>query len=55
MLTLLAKGLTREEIAIRRSIAPTTISRHMEKAREKLGARTTLHAVVIALVAGVIE
>jgi DNA-binding NarL/FixJ family response regulator len=49
ILTMLAKGLTGEEIARRLVLSPETVRTHVRNAMEKLDARTRTHAVVKAL------
>lgn len=49
VLTLLAQGLTGEEIARRLVLSPETIRTHVRNAMEKLDARTRVEAVVKAL------
>jgi DNA-binding NarL/FixJ family response regulator len=49
ILTLLAGGLTGEEIAKRLVLSPETVRTHIRNAMEKLDARTRTEAVVIAL------
>jgi DNA-binding NarL/FixJ family response regulator len=49
ILTMLAKGLTGEEIARRLVLSPETVRTHVRNAMEKLGARTRVEAVVKAL------
>jgi DNA-binding NarL/FixJ family response regulator len=49
ILTLLAKGLTGEEIARRLVLSPETVRTHVRNAMEKLDARTRTEAVVKAL------
>lgn len=49
ILTMLAKGLTGEEIARRLVLSPETIRTHVRNAMAKLDARTRTHAVVKAL------
>lgn len=49
ILTLLAGGLTGEEIARRLVLSPETVRTHVRNAMEKLGARTRTEAVVKAL------
>jgi DNA-binding NarL/FixJ family response regulator len=49
ILTMLAKGLTGEEIARRLVLSPETVRTHVRNAMEKLGARTRTEAVVKAL------
>ncbi len=55
VLTALAAGETGDELAKRLVIAPETVRRHVANAREKLGARTRVHAVALALHRGDIE
>lgn len=49
ILTLLASGLTGEEIAKRLVLSPETVRTHIRNAMEKLDARTRTEAVVVAL------
>ena len=49
ILTLLAQGLTGEEIARRLVLSPETVRTHVRNAMEKLNARTRTEAVVKAL------
>jgi PAS domain S-box-containing protein len=49
ILTLLARGLTGEQIAERLVLSPETIRTHVRNAREKLGASTRVEAVTRAL------
>lgn len=49
ILTMLAKGLTGEEIARRLVLSPETVRTHVRNAMEKLDARTRVQAVVMAL------
>lgn len=49
ILTMLAKGLTGEEIARRLVLSPETVRTHVRNAMEKLNARTRVEAVVKAL------
>lgn len=49
VLTLLAKGLTGEEIARRLVLSPETVRTHVRNAMEKLDARTRVEAVVKAI------
>lgn len=49
ILTLLAQGLTGEEIARRLVLSPETVRTHVRNAMEKLEARTRVQAVVKAL------
>jgi DNA-binding NarL/FixJ family response regulator len=55
VLALAARGLTSREIALQLTIEPGTVGNHLSRAREALGAQNTTHAVVIALVRGLIE
>ncbi len=49
VLTLLAQGLTGEQIAKRLVLSPETVRTHIRNAMEKLDARTRTEAVVVAL------
>jgi DNA-binding NarL/FixJ family response regulator len=49
ILSLLAGGLTGEQIAQRLVLSPETIRTHIRNAMEKLDARSRVQAVVIAL------
>lgn len=49
ILTMLADGLTGEQIAQRLVLSPETVRTHIRNAMEKLDARTRVQAVVIAL------
>lgn len=49
ILSMLAKGLTGEEIARRLVLSPETVRTHIRNAMEKLDARTRIEAVVKAL------
>jgi DNA-binding CsgD family transcriptional regulator len=55
VLTGLAGGESGDELAKRLVIAPETVRRHVANAREKLGARSRVHAVALALHRGEIE
>ena len=55
VLTGLARGESGDELARRLVIAPETVRRHVANAREKLGARSRVHAVALALHRGEIE
>jgi DNA-binding NarL/FixJ family response regulator len=55
ILTLLARGLTGEEIAQRLVLSPETIRTHVRNAMAKLEARTRTEAVVKALARGEIQ
>ena len=49
ILGLAAEGFTREETALQLAISLNTVDTHLRHAFEKLGARNTTHAVVLAL------
>jgi DNA-binding CsgD family transcriptional regulator len=49
VLALLAGGQTVQEIAEELSLSPLTIRTHVRNAKDKLSAKTTAHAVAIAL------
>lgn len=51
----LAQGLKGRQVAERLGIAPDTVRTHVENAMQKLGARTRVHAIAIALQHGLIE
>lgn len=55
VLSLLARGLTGEQIAEHLVLSPETIRTHIRNAREKLGASTRVEAVTTALLAHEIE
>ena len=55
VLTGLACGERGEELAKRLYIAPETVRRHVANAREKLGARSRVHAVALAMHRGEIS
>jgi DNA-binding NarL/FixJ family response regulator len=55
VLTGLARGERGAELAERLHIAPDTVRRHVANARQKLGARTRVHAVALALHRGQIR
>jgi DNA-binding CsgD family transcriptional regulator len=55
VITLLAEGLNGTEIAARLVLSPETVRIHIRHARDKLGARTRAHAVVLALRKGEIS
>lgn len=54
-LSLAARGLREAEIAERNGIRPTTVRYHMDNVVAKLGARTRVHAVAIAVQLGLVE
>jgi DNA-binding NarL/FixJ family response regulator len=54
VLTLLAEGLTHEEIGSRLEISPETVRTHVRKACDRLGAATRTQAVATALRLGLI-
>lgn len=49
---LAAQGLTKVEAAEALGLAESTVKRHLERARRRLGARNTAHVVAIAVRAG---
>jgi DNA-binding NarL/FixJ family response regulator len=49
ILDLLAEGLTGEEAADRLHLSPETVRTHVRNAMSKLGARTRVHAVALAI------
>jgi DNA-binding CsgD family transcriptional regulator len=49
IITLLAEGLTADEVAASLVISPFTVRTHIRNAKDKLGARTTGHAIAKAL------
>jgi two-component system response regulator DesR len=51
----LATGNTTEEAAGELHLSPHTVRTHLKSAVRKLGARTRVHAVAIALAGGVID
>lgn len=51
-LALVAKGLTRNEIAVQLGVRPCTVRTHLEHARERLGARSGAEAVAKWMAAG---
>jgi PAS domain S-box-containing protein len=55
IITLLALGLTGEEIADKLVISPETVRIHVRNARRRLGAKTRAHAVALAIKGGQIE
>ena len=55
VLTLLARGYTREEDARQLLATPDTVRAHVRNSVTKLHARTRLHAVVLALQRGEIS
>ena len=52
---LLCHGLSNREIAERLGLAETTITMHIRRARERLGARTREQAVAVAIVQRLID
>jgi DNA-binding CsgD family transcriptional regulator len=54
-LKLAAGGYTAREISEQMVVAEITVKQHLQAAREKLGARNTLHAVVLAIARGLID
>lgn len=55
VLICLARGLSANETAKELCVSRTTVRRHIEAIHERLQARNSTHAVVIALAAGIIE
>lgn len=55
MLILIANGRTPVSIAHEQHLVPGTIHAHAARARRKLGAHTTAHAIAAALVLGEIR
>lgn len=55
ILTLVAEGLTHEEIAAAKEISPHTVTRTLATIYDKLRARGGPHAVYIAIKAGEID
>lgn len=53
-LTMAAHGLTDREIARRLGLMPRTVRVYLARARDKLGAVNTTHAVFLATLAGLI-
>jgi len=49
ILSLLARGMTGEEVAGRLSLSPETVRTHIRNAMRRLEARTRTHAIVLAL------
>lgn len=54
-LELKSKGLSIYEISLDLSISPRTVEYHLAEARERLEAKDTTHAVVLALKKGLIS
>lgn len=55
VLGLVARGLENDPIAARLGIGAATVRTHLERAREKLGAKTRAQAVALALVRGELD
>lgn len=55
ILSLLAAGLSGEEIAGRLSLSPETVRTHMRNVMNKLAAQTRAHAIAIAIRRGDID
>lgn len=51
----LGEGLTAEDIAARRHRSVGTIRKHIEQARERLGARNIAHLIRLSLLRGLIR
>lgn len=54
VLRLIAAGGTKEEISRRLGLSPSTVSRHMSRTYQALGARNAAHAVALAHGSGLI-
>ncbi len=54
VLTLVARGLTTEDVAQRLGISPRTVQFHLDSVRTKLGAANRQEAIAIATRAGYI-
>ncbi len=52
VLSLTAQGNTRRDVAVALQIGEETVKAHLDKARRKLGAKTTPHAIALAIAAG---
>lgn len=55
VMTLVADGLSNEEIGSRLFVTENTVRSHVSHALVKLGARNRTHAVALALTGGLIE
>lgn len=55
VLSLIAKGLSAKEVALRTSLSPRTVEHHIETIRHKLRARNRVHIVLKALAYGEIS
>lgn len=55
VITLLAKGLRREQIATSLRIKAVTVDLHNKNSRKKLGAKTIVEAVAIAVRKGILQ
>jgi DNA-binding CsgD family transcriptional regulator len=55
VLTMLANGLQRKQIAVRLRISDHGVGRRLLSARLKLGAQTREHAVALAVIRGFIQ
>jgi DNA-binding CsgD family transcriptional regulator len=49
VISLVAEGLNAEQVAENLIVSPFTVRTHIRNAKEKLGARTTAHAIAKAL------
>jgi DNA-binding CsgD family transcriptional regulator len=54
-LALVASGCTEREVALRLGIATATVRGHLARARERMGARSTCQAAVLAVRAGLLD
>lgn len=55
ILGLLAAGATDGQIAVQLEVSPATVQSHVRSAKSKLGARTRVQAVALALRQGLIS
>ncbi len=55
VLELVASGLSAKEIALRVSICPRTVERHIDNARLKMRARNRTHLVTCAIASGLLD
>ena len=55
ILTLLKRGLTNREIAMRLVVEPDTVKDHVQSIIKKLGATDRTHAAVIAVRGGIVS
>lgn len=55
VLELVASGLSAKEIALRVSICPRAVERHIDNARPKMRARNRTHLVTCAIASGLLD